>query len=204
MKKTYAIKDTGLIRKLWNTLAQTDTPDHRNTTLAAMMLFSGLRVSDVVKLKVSDVVGKDGRIKKRVTITEQKTHKKKEFKITKQLRKILKIYITHLKSADEIFLFPSAKAKKGHLTRQSVYNIINRAGASLGMEISCHSLRKTFGYTLWENGIKLETIQKIFNHSSVKITMRYIGLDDDEIDKAYDLFDEKIKLDLTYLFSAAA
>lgn len=52
-------------------------------------------------------------------------------------------------------------------------------------KIGTHTLRKTFGYHHYEKFKDVVMLQKIFNHSSTEITLRYIGIEQDEIDESY-------------------
>jgi len=65
--------------------------------------------------------------------------------------------------------------------------VINNAARQVGLEdhIGTHTLRKTFGYQARKQGTPIELLQKVFNHSSPAVTMRYIGITQDEIDEVY-------------------
>ena len=71
--------------------------------------------------------------------------------------------------------------------RQRAYWILNEAARSIGIKekIGTHTLRKTFGYHAYKNGYDIEIIQKLFNHSSPSITLRYIGITQDNLDDVY-------------------
>ena len=56
--------------------------------------------------------------------------------------------------------------------------------------ISCHSLRKTFGYHAWKQSVPPAMLMDIYNHSSYQITRRYLGIDQDDKDQVF----EKIRL----------
>ena len=83
-------------------------------------------------------------------------------------------------------LFISRK-NKGFLMRQQAYKIINDVAKSVGIKekIGTHTLRKTFGYHAYNNGYDITLIQKLFNHSSPSVTLRYIGITQDEMDDVY-------------------
>ena len=67
------------------------------------------------------------------------------------------------------------------------YEILNTAAKLIGIpdKIGCHTLRKTFGYHARMRGTHIEKLQKIFNHSAPSITMRYIGITQDELDNIF-------------------
>ena len=73
------------------------------------------------------------------------------------------------------------------LSRVQAYRIVQAAGEGVGLtqKISCHSLRKTFGYHAWKDGVSPAVIMEIFNHSSLKITQRYLGVHQDDINNVY-------------------
>ena len=76
------------------------------------------------------------------------------------------------------------------LDRIEAYRILKRASktANVKVNIGTHSLRKTFGYHHYKQFKDIAILQKIFNHSSVEITLRYIGIEQDEIDNTYIKF----------------
>ena len=73
------------------------------------------------------------------------------------------------------------------LSRSQAYRIVKEAAAHTSIEeaISCHSLRKTFGYFAWQKGIQPALLMHVFNHSSYEITRRYLGIEQDEKDMVY-------------------
>ena len=87
----------------------------------------------------------------------------------------------------EWFLFQSRVGYNRHIGRNRAYSIIKKAWIELGYEgnISCHSLRKTFGYHAWQNGVSPAIIMTIYNHSSMEITKRYLSIDQDDKDQVY-------------------
>lgn len=87
-------------------------------------------------------------------------------------------------------LFKSQKARRTdgqlRITQQHAWRILSGAAQACGLnyKIGTHSLRKTFGYQLYRNGINIELIQRLLNHSSPSITLAYIGITQDDMDEA--------------------
>lgn len=157
----------------------------RDYCLFTVGINSGLRISDLLNLTVNDVI-ENGKIKNRIRLREKKTNKFKDFPLSDNSKLALREY---LKSRDYKLnepLFLSRK-NKGFLLRQQAYKIINDVAKSIGIKdkIGTHTLRKTFGYHAYNNGYDITLIQKLFNHSTPAITLRYIGITQEELDDVY-------------------
>jgi len=87
----------------------------------------------------------------------------------------------------ERFLFSSRKGNNRPISRVQAYRIINEACriAKIKGSIGTHTLRKTFGYWAYKQGIDITLLMRIFNHSSPAITLRYIGITQEEINEVY-------------------
>lgn len=162
----------------------------RDLCLFTLGINSGLRVSDLLKLTVGDVVDSAGKPLERITIREQKTGKAKSFPISATAAKAIKDYLATRKDAgadDPLFLSRKSKTGDGHLQRAQAYQIINDAARAVGITeaIGTHTLRKTFGYHAYREGKDLTLIQKLLNHASPSITLAYIGITQDELDDVY-------------------
>ena len=85
------------------------------------------------------------------------------------------------------FLFPSRKGCNRPIGRCQAFRIVKEAAQAVGLErhISCHSLRKTFGYYAWQQGIPPALLMNIYNHSSYQITKRYLGIEQDDKDNVF-------------------
>jgi integrase len=144
-------------------------------------LNTGLRVSDIVPLKVQEV-----RNKTHVVLREQKTGKVKRFLLPMKLREEIESYSAQMN--DDDYLFPSRKGN-GHITPTQAYRALVKAGEALGRDdIGTHTMRKTFGYAYYRQTKDIAFLQEIFNHSAPSITKRYIGITQDEIDKTLEGF----------------
>lgn len=159
----------------------------RDYVLFTLGINSGLRVSDLLKLQITDVKDEKGRVKDRITIREKKTGKAKTFPFSDTVIKALKEYLGENKAGDEdTALFPSRKGGEP-ITRQQAYRILNDAAKAVGIKdkIGTHTLRKTFGYHAYMSGVDITRIQALLNHSSPRETLRYIGITQDELDDVY-------------------
>lgn len=159
----------------------------RDYCLFTLGINSGLRISDLLNLSVSDVMNDKGHIKDRVTLREQKTGKAKDFPFGTTTKKALKEYLDSRTDIEPTqCLFPSRKGGTP-ITRQQAYRIMNDAARAVGIEdqIGTHTLRKTFGYHAYKQGIDITRLQYLLNHSSPAITLRYIGITQDELDDVY-------------------
>jgi integrase len=153
----------------------------RNWFLFVLGINTGLRISDILKLKVKDVKGKT-----HLVIYEQKTGKYKRFRINRELQKHILSYTA--KMDNDEYLFKSLRSPFP-IKRIQAYKILNSAAKKIGIsEVGTHTLRKTFGYHFYKKTKDVALLQEIFNHSSPSITLRYIGINQDLIDKAVDDF----------------
>ncbi len=135
----------------------------------------GLRVSDVLNLKVSDIMGRS-----HILITEQKTGKHKRFLINDKLLCELERYIRDNELGIDDYLVQSRKGENKPLTRIQAYRVLNDVAKELGLqEIGTHTMRKTFGFWHYKQYKDIAILQDIFNHSAPSITLRYIGINDD-------------------------
>jgi len=161
--------------------------DPRNYLLFVLGINSGLRISDLLKLRVEDVLEPDGSMRERITLREKKTGKSKDFPLSDNARSALKQYFKSLEGREKkpMELFPSRKG--GALGRVQAYRILNRAARIAGISgrIGTHTLRKTFGYWAYKQGQDIVMIQRLFNHSSPSVTLGYIGITQEELDNVY-------------------
>jgi integrase len=158
----------------------------RDYLLFVLGINSGLRVSDLLALKVSDVMDDRGNVKDRISMREKKTGKSKDFPIGKNARKAIQEYMATVEPGNDLPLFQSKKGN-GAITRVQAYRILNEAARTVGIKerIGTHTLRKTFGYFAYKEGYDLSHIQKLLNHSSPGVTLRYIGITQEQLDEIY-------------------
>ncbi|GMA65746.1 site-specific integrase (plasmid) [Alicyclobacillus fastidiosus] len=183
MEYVQPIRDKKQIDSIKKILRATNLRDH---ALFVLGINSGLRVSDLLKLKIRDVM--DGsKIQDRILLREQKTGKTKDFPLSDNARKALIEYIkTREGYSPDDALFASRKGGRS-ITRHQAYRIINDAARSVGIKenIGTHTLRKTFGYHAYQAGVDITRIQKLLNHSAPSVTLAYIGITQEELDDVY-------------------
>lgn len=185
MKIVQPIRDKNKIDEMKIELRKRGTRDY---LLFVTGINTGLRISDIIKLRVLDVLNEDRTVKSHICIIEEKTKKRKKFKINDTLSREFAEYCKNLNMTD--YLFSSRKGKNKHITRVQAYRILNEVALGIGLEeIGTHTLRKTFGYWFYKKTKDIAMLQKLFNHSSPSITLAYIGIEQDEIDEAYDDFE---------------
>lgn len=178
MNEVQPIRDPDQIEKMKSILLQ---KSYRDWFLFIMGINTGLRISDLLKLKVKDVRGKT-----HITIQEQKTGKLKRFRINAELQEHIERYTAEMDL--ESYLFKSRRGKQP-IQRVQAYKILKEAAKKAGIaDIGTHTLRKTFGYHFYKKTKDVALLQDIFNHSAPSITLRYIGINQDIIDQAIEEF----------------
>lgn len=178
------IRDKNKLENMKDELKKNGTRDY---LLFYTGLNTGLRVSDVVKLNYNDIRNADGSMKSHISIIEQKTNKLKKFPIVNGLYTELEKYTRNMNQGE--YLFPSHKGTNKPISTTQAYRIISTAASHIGLEeVGTHTMRKTFGYHHYKQFHDVAMLQEIFNHSSPSITLRYIGISQDDIDLSYSNF----------------
>ncbi len=154
----------------------------RNYILFVLGINSGLRISDILNLRVRDV-----KNKMTFVIIEQKTDKRKEIQMTPVLRREIRKYVED-KENDE-YLFRSREGVNRPISRSMAYKILRDAAEYVGLEgIGTHTLRKTFGYHFYQKYKDVVMLMDLFNHTEEKTTLRYIGVTQDALNEAMEKF----------------
>lgn len=179
MKFVQPIRDIEKVKEIAEYLRD---KNYRDYVMFSVGIYSGLRIQDILKLRVRDIRNKDhiSMIEMKTT----KTGKTRRFVINPNLKKILNEYIEDKKDND--VLFPSKQGDNKPLKRSQAYNILNDAARHVGIKegIGTHTMRKTFGYFLYKQTGDIVLLKEIFNHSDISVTLRYIGLIESVKDKA--------------------
>ena len=168
-------------REIIQTMREGFTGGKPNPRIAAALMLEanlGLRISDILRLRLKDIV-KDGS-RYRLAITEQKTGKQREFTVPLALYQWIRIYSEDNGIPKNEPLFP--------LTERQIQKHLRHVCDFLGYQgISTHSFRKFFATEIYKaNGYNVALVQKLLQHSSTAVTQRYIGIQQKELEAAIE------------------
>ena len=151
-------------------------PNIRIATALSLEANLGLRISDILQLRLSAIIHDGNRY--RLNIVEKKTKKKREFTVPIEIYSYMQNYVL------ENGINPAAKLFD--ISERTVQNHLQLVCEYLGYEnISTHSFRKYFATSIYENNnYNIELVRVLLQHSSVATTQRYIGLQRKEIETA--------------------
>ena len=164
--------------KLQDILEYLKYENKRNYIMVMIGCYTALRISDILRLKVKDV-----KNKKNITMREQKTGKQKIIPINAVLRKALEDYIKDKKEYE--YLIKSREKENKAITRDTAYKILKDIGEKFELEnVGTHTLRKTFGYHFYQQTKNIVVLQEFYNHSDPSVTLKYIGINQEAVNKA--------------------
>lgn len=167
-------------------LIKTKTKDPlRNLLIFNIGINNGIRTNDILNLKVSDVLGKDA-----TTIIESKTGKQRKLRLNvANIKDDLKELCKH-KNPDD-YVFTSYKDPKAPIQTVTVYRLFKRLASEHPSlhGLTAHSMRRTFGYQYYQRTKDVVTLMKLFNHASQAVTLRYIGIEQEQLDESLKGFE---------------
>lgn len=162
---------------------------YRDYTLFVMGINTALRISDLLELMWNDVYDYERKTYKRhIEIIEQKTQKRSVIALNHSCIQALDLLRQNTSTSENEYIFCRGNDHFSHISRNRAYHIIKDVAVKNHIDgnISCHSLRKTFGYHAWKKGTPSALIMNIYNHSSIEITKRYLSIYQDDKDELYD------------------
>lgn len=149
---------------------------HRNKAILELLYSCGLRVSELISLKLSDLFFDEGFIK-----VVGKGNKSRFVPIAQSSQKHIELYLTHYRPTPnekhQDFLFLSRNGKQ--LTRMVIFNIVQQVAQNIDLpkKISPHTFRHSFATHLLENGVSLRAIQMMLGHESISTTEIYVHME---------------------------
>jgi len=184
MNSVEPIRDKKKILAIKRNLKEEKNP--RNYLLFVMGINTALRISDLLSLKIKEVIDSKGDIKKYLFVKERKTGRQAKIYINETLKEALNYYLDKSKGIDpDSYLFKSERSNK-KLDRVRTWGLIQEWTSNAGLEgerYGTHTLRKTWGYQARMQGVSIEQISEKLGHKSVTVTRRYIGISQEEINQ---------------------
>ena len=161
----------------------------RNAMVFKFGINTILRVSDIITIKIADVMDESGVIRDYVQLREQKTKNYRKIRINAELDRSLIEYINDWKLQLDDWLFPSFRSPHLHIDRVTTWKFLKKASEEAQIEnFGTHSMRKTLAYHIYSQTKNISLVMKMLNHTNPAVTMRYIGISQDMIDRAYEDF----------------
>lgn len=177
MNEMEAIKDRELLDDIAQFFLDSGRLGPRRYIMFILGIYTGLRISDIVKLRVRDIRDADY-----VELRAKKTGKPTKIKIHNFVREDLDSYIED--KNDYEYLIKSQKGNNQPISAKGAWDDMKKAAEAFGLKnIGCHTLRKTFGYFFYQQYKDIITLKNIFGHNDISVTFRYIGLDQDKSDE---------------------
>jgi integrase len=156
----------------------------RDYSLFVLGCETGLRVGDLLKLKTQQILDLKYKQDKILRIKEGKTQKSRDLYLVSCFQKVY----DYAKNVRSPWLFPSRKGNQA-ITPTQAYRQLNKAADFARVEhVGNHTLRKTFGYWFYKATKDVAMLQGILNHSHPSITLRYIGITEEEINNVLKTF----------------
>jgi integrase len=144
-----------------------------------------LRISDLLSLKYADLHIND----RSLTLIEQKTGKSKSIRLNSAALAVIERRRRDHQSDTYLFQVKCNRARDKPISRVSVSRVFKEVGDMLGLTINTHSMRKSRGMAMYADGVPIEKIAKVLNHSNTTSTLRYLGITKAEILDTYDQYE---------------
>lgn len=186
MSRVEPIRDLAEEHRIEVELSKLTTPRGRRMFLMwELGVFLGLRISDLIRLKVGEIRGRPT-----LEIREKKTRKKAILTISPQLREVVRVRCAGMDD-DDYLLQSQRRGPDGrpmHITRERAYVDVQEIKRLTNVKVpmGCHTMRKTFGYQVYQEHKDVAWLMDWFNHSSEAVTLIYIGITADNRKRVTD------------------
>ena len=181
MEEVSAVKGKDDIYMVGRLLAKHGSKDYQD--IWELGINTALRISDLLSLTYKGVDSVAV-----LALTEQKTGKSRQITLNSKAKGIISRRLEE--HPLDVWLFQSKGNRAGGMVkamdRSTVARKFKEIGDIIGISLGTHSMRKTRGYAMWSDGVPIEVICKVLNHSSPAVTMRYIGIEREDVQKTYD------------------
>lgn len=173
------------IDKILSAIDLSKPEGHRNKAMLETLYSCGLRVSELINLKFSNIFYKQGFIR-----VIGKGNKERLVPVSPSVEKEIEIYVSgtrnhmHIQKGHEDFVFLNRRGRQ--LTRVMIFTIVKNLALSIGLKkkVSPHTFRHSFATHLIEGGANLRAIQEMLGHESITTTEIYTHLDQSFIREA--------------------
>ena len=181
------IKDTATVARWLRTAREHDLTRRSGVSWYLLLLIgfnTGLRISDIVRLRVRDIRGHE-----RLVVVARKTGREADIKLKADVRKTIDTYLGNA-DPDEFIFRSRERGPDGQpkpIDRRTALRIVQRIAAATGYtsHVGTHTMRKTYAYALYiASGRDLSIVQHQLGHSSTAVSLHYIGLDRETTDAA--------------------
>jgi len=191
------IRSEATIRAIKGIISKDKTANaSRNMLLWIVGTNTGLRISDILKLKLKDVLDNKGEVRELLELVEQKTKRPRAIEIRPPVKREIEKFLKDTGAYDlnEYLFKDRRKGKEDNnkpITRVRAWQMINDWGRKAGVtyRIGTHTLRKVFGTFAFKAGIDLVYISEELGHRNVEVTRRYLGITKEATRKAFKDFE---------------
>ncbi|WP_299851897.1 tyrosine-type recombinase/integrase [uncultured Roseovarius sp.] len=169
-----------LPKQVWAIRARLELAGNlRDLVLFNVAIDSKLRGCDLVKLRVTDLVG-TGRVRERVSVIQSKTNRPVQFELTENTRDSVTNWIASPVMVGCCFMFPSRFHDRPHISTRQYGRLVRGWVVAIGLEPSgygTHSMRRTKAAEIYRKTGNLRAVQLLLGHSKVDSTVRYLGVE---------------------------
>lgn len=186
------IKDSNVLTEVQDTLLHNFRAGRRNYTIFQVGKATLLRVSDVMRLRWTDIFNENGTVRQNAFIHDKKTGKANLLYLKPIQTDLLTYQAWYQKQKlHSTWLFPSTQHPDRHITEKQFYKIISKTGDLLGINyLGTHTMRKTGAYRVYtQSNYNIGLVMNLLNHSSEAMTLTYLGLDQASTENMLDKID---------------
>ncbi|MBU3895276.1 tyrosine-type recombinase/integrase [Serratia rubidaea] len=140
--------------------------------------YTGFRISDALAVRYDDVKGEE------LEVLEKKTGKYRHIRLHSEVLKMIAGRKAEHPHHAFLFEVETNRAKGKPVSRQCVSKAFKEAGERLGLKVGTHSGRKSLGYHVYQQNKDIGLVMKMLNHSNAAVTQAYIGITDQDVEKA--------------------